>query len=82
MRDALCGLVAALLPTADLVVLSARPRPEWNEHVTIEIAGRFYRLRRQEPRQHDAAEWHAHVLREADPNEVIRALVRYSPPEA
>jgi len=66
-------------PTGDLVLLTARLRPAWNEHVTIEIAGRFYRLRRHELRPDGAVRCHAYLLREADPNEVIRSLVRYPP---
>lgn len=64
-------------PGSDLVVLSARPKPEWNERVTIEIDERFYRLRRMEERQ-DGTWWaYAYLLRETEPNEIIRALVRY-----
>ena len=61
----------------DLTILSARPKPDWNERVTIEIGERFYRLRRMEERQ-DGTWWaYAYVLREAESNEIIRALVRY-----
>ncbi|HYQ82812.1 MAG TPA: hypothetical protein VEP28_02130, partial [Rubrobacter sp.] len=67
-------------PGADLVILSARPKPEWSERVTIEIEERFYRLRRAEERQ-DGTWWvHAYVLDEAPSNEIIRALIRYVPP--
>jgi hypothetical protein len=62
---------------SDLIVLSARPKLEWNERVTIEIDERFYRLRRTEERQ-DGTWWaYAYLLREAEPGEIIRALVRY-----
>ena len=62
---------------SDLVILSARPKPAWNERVTIEIGERFYRLRRVEERQ-DGSWWaHAYLLREMEPNAIIRALVRY-----
>jgi hypothetical protein len=62
---------------SDLIILSARPKPEWNERVTIEIDDRFYRLRRMEERQ-DGTWWaYAYLLREAEPGEIIRALVRY-----
>lgn len=67
-------------PGGDLVVLSCRPKPDWNERVTIEIDERFYRLRRVEERQ-DGTWWaYAHLLRESPDNEIIRALIRYDPP--
>ncbi len=67
-------------PGYDLVVLSCRPKADWNERVTIEIEERFYRLRRVEERQ-DGTWWaYAHLLKEAEPNEIIRALIRYIPP--
>jgi len=63
-----------------LVVLSCRPKPDWNERITIAIGERFYRLQRVEER-HFGAWWvHAHVLQEADPNEIFRGLIRYEPP--
>lgn len=69
-----------LEPGSDLVVLSCRPKPDWNELVTIEVAGLFYRLHRVEERQ-DGRFWtYAHSLQEAPPHEVIRFLVRYDPP--
>lgn len=67
-------------PGSDLVVLSYAPKPDWNERVTIEIGERFYRLRRVEERQ-DGTWWaYAHLLRETEPNEIIRALIHYIPP--
>lgn len=67
-------------PGGSLVVLSYEPKPDWNERVTIEIDERFYRLRRVEERQ-DGTWWaYAHLLDEAPPNEIIRALTRYIPP--
>ncbi|HEV8580721.1 MAG TPA: hypothetical protein VGX68_16775 [Thermoanaerobaculia bacterium] len=63
-----------------LVVLSCRPKPDWNERITIEIGERFYRLQRIEERR-DGAWWaHAHLLQEAHPNEIFRGLIRYAPP--
>lgn len=62
---------------SDLVILSARPKPAWNERVTIEIGERFYHLRGVEERQ-DGSWWaYAYLLREMEPNAIIRALVRY-----
>lgn len=67
-------------PGSDLVILSARPKPEWNDRVTIEIEERFYRLRRAEERQ-DGTWWvHTYVLAEAPSSEIIRGLIRYVPP--
>jgi hypothetical protein len=64
----------------DLVVLSCRPKPDWNELITITIGERFYRLQRVEERQLGAWCVHAHVLQEAHPNEIFRGLIRYEPP--
>ena len=61
----------------DLVILSSRPKPDWNERVTIEVEERFYRLRKAEERQVGHAWAYAYVLAEAGPNEVIRGLVRW-----
>jgi hypothetical protein len=64
---------------SDLVVLSCRPKPDWNERITIEIGERFYRLQRVEERP-DGEWWvYAHLLQEADPNEIFRGLIRYVP---
>lgn len=64
---------------SDLVVLSCRPKPDWNERITIEIGERFYRLQRVEERL-DGTRWgYAHLLQEADPNEIFRGLIRYEP---
>jgi hypothetical protein len=67
-------------PGCDWVVLSCRPKADWNERVTIEIGERFYRVNRAEERQ-DGSFWaHAYLLCEAPDNEIIRALIRYEPP--
>lgn len=67
-------------PGGGLVVLSCRPKPDWNDRITIEIEERFYRLRGLEERQ-DGTWWaYAHLLREAADNEIIRGLIRYEPP--
>ena len=63
-----------------LVVLSCRPKPDWNERITIEIGERFYRLQLVEERRYGAWWVHAHVLQEADPNEIFRGLIRYEVP--
>jgi hypothetical protein len=63
-----------------LLVLAARPRPEWNERVTIQIGERFYRMVGHHLRHDGGVAWHGYTLREADPNEIIRRLVLYQPP--
>lgn len=60
-----------------LVILSSRPKPDWNERVTIEVEARFYRLIKVEERQVGHAWAYAYVLAEAEPSEVIRGLVRW-----
>lgn len=60
-----------------LVILSSRPKPDWNDRVTIEVEERFYRLLKAEERQVGHAWAYAYVLAEAEPNEVIRGLVRW-----
>jgi hypothetical protein len=59
-----------------LLVLSARDKPDWNERVTIEHAGRFYRLVRQEDRPHSKGTDVAYLLRPQRPGELIRSLVK------
>jgi len=67
-------------PGGALVVLSNRPKADWNERITLEIGERFYRLRRVEERQ-DGIWWaYAHLLEEAPSNQIIRSLIRYLPP--
>jgi hypothetical protein len=64
---------------AGLLVLSSRDKPDWNERVTIEHQGAFYRLVRQEDRPHDRWSDVAYVLRPQEPGELIRSLVRLDP---
>jgi hypothetical protein len=42
--------------------------------------GRFYRLLRTEERLDRGWTAHAYLLKEAEPNEVLRGLLRYDPP--
>ena len=65
----------------DLVVLSCRPKPNWNERITVEIGSRFYRLQKSEERPDRGFRAHAYLLKESDSSEVIRGLVRYEPPD-
>jgi hypothetical protein len=57
-----------------LVVLSARDKPDWNERVTIEHEGAFYRLVHREDRPHDRGIDVAYTLRRQEPGELIRSL--------
>jgi len=63
-----------------LLVHTARPRPEWNDAVTIEIAERFYRMTRHEQVERAGGRRHRYRLVEAPEHEVIRRLVRYEAP--
>jgi hypothetical protein len=63
-----------------LVVLTARPRPDWNELVTIEVRERFYRLVDVGERMEKGRRWYAHTLEEQPESAVCRGLVRYEPP--
>jgi hypothetical protein len=67
-------------PGWDLVVLAARPKPEWNERVTLAIGPGFYRLHRVEERPDRRWRAWAFLLKEAEPDEVFRGLLRYDPP--
>jgi hypothetical protein len=64
----------------DLVVVSRSPKPEWNDLVTVAIGTRFFRLIGHEERPDRGFTAHAYLLKEADPSEVFRGLVRYEPP--
>jgi hypothetical protein len=69
-------------PGGDLLVLTAAPRPEWNDLIAIEVGDRFYRLIDVGERLERGRRWHAHLLRELDGGAVLRGLVRYEPPAA
>jgi hypothetical protein len=58
-----------------LLVLSSRDKADWDERVTIEHEGRFYRLVRREDRPHERWVDVAYVLRPRQPGELIRSLV-------
>lgn len=62
-----------------LAVLSARPKPAWNDLVTIEIDGRFYRVALRDRVERDGRHRHRYLLEEAPEHEVIRRLLRYVP---
>jgi hypothetical protein len=64
-------------PGGGLTILRWQRDPNWNERVTIEVEGRFYRLVRIEERPDGAFRAWAYLLTEIDPNEIIRALVRW-----
>ena len=67
---------------SDLVVVSCREKPGWNDLVTIRAGDRFYRLVGVEERQDGRHRAIAYFLNEADANEVVRGLVRYEMPDA
>jgi len=61
----------------DLVLLTTCERPGWNDHVSIEVEGRFFHLGAIEERQVGAFFSLAYRLWEQGANEVVRGLVRY-----
>lgn len=64
----------------ELVILTCRERPGWNELITIEVDERFYRLVGVEERRDGPYRCYAYRLRERpDDAEVFRGLVRYEP---
>ncbi len=65
---------------SDLVVVSCRPKPEWNERITIAIGSRFFHLIGHEERPDRGFHAHAYRLQEEEPGAVFRGLVRYEPP--
>jgi hypothetical protein len=64
----------------DLVVLSAREKPEWAPGITVEYDERFFQVVGREFRPDRGFESFAYLLDEQDPAEIIRRLVRYTCP--
>lgn len=62
---------------ADLVVLSAREKPLWNQRATIQVGDVFYRLRDVGERQDGRFRALAYRLSPVEPGTVFRSLVRY-----
>ncbi len=67
-------------PGSDLVVLSSREKPGWNERVTIRVGDRFYRLAAVEEREDGPHRSRAYILRETEVREVVRGLIVLDPP--
>jgi hypothetical protein len=63
-----------------LLVLSSREKPDWNDRVTIQYEGGFYRLVRCEDRPHERWTDVAYLLRPREPGELIRTLVTLNAP--
>jgi hypothetical protein len=63
-----------------LLVLSSRDKPDWDERVTIEHRGAFYRLVRREDRPHGRWVDVAYELRRQEPGELIRTLIALEEP--
>jgi hypothetical protein len=65
---------------SEIVVLTCREKPDWTPAVTIQIDDRHYLVREVVPRCD--GEWVslAYRMRELQPGEIIRSLVRYDPP--
>jgi len=64
----------------EILVVSSRPKPGWDEAVTVEIEDRYYRLASVEERTDGAWSSLVYRLREQDATSAIRRLVRYGPP--
>jgi hypothetical protein len=65
---------------AGLLVLSSEDKPDWDEYVTVEHEGVFYRLVRREDRPFAGGIEVAYVLRRQQSGELIRRLVRLDAP--
>jgi len=63
-----------------LTVYSTRPKGEWNEYVTVEVEGRFFRIADEATVLRPGGKRHAYRLVEAGEHEVIRRLVRWEAP--
>jgi len=69
--------------TADgdgLVVVTCRPKPDWNETATVEIDGRHYRVAARSTGRDGGHEAIVYRLAPAHPGAIVRRLVRYDPP--
>jgi hypothetical protein len=65
---------------AVLLVHTARPRAEWNDAVTIEVDGRFFRVARHDEVHLHGRRRHRYRLAAAGEHDVIRRLLRYELP--
>ncbi len=65
-------------PGADLVILSSRARPEWNEFATLQYGDRFFRRIDEAERMVGSRAVIAYRFRAVGENEVIRGLVQYA----
>ena len=64
-----------------VVLLTSTEQPEWNDFVTLEVEGRFFKMIGHEERRMPGETFsvHAYRLREEPENAVIRRLERYEP---
>jgi hypothetical protein len=67
-------------PLGELIVLTARLRPEWSDAVTIAIGERYYRVAGRDRSYRAGLKRHRYRLVEAPEHEVIRRFLRYEPP--
>lgn len=66
----------------EIVVITAREKPDWTERATIQVGEVFYKLRGSEERADGRHTAIAYRLAPAEASAVIRTLVRYEPPVA
>jgi hypothetical protein len=64
----------------EIVVMSSREKSGWEVEATVEVRGRYYRLAAIEELTEGDLKTIAYRLRETSSGNVIRRLVRYSPP--
>jgi hypothetical protein len=64
----------------DIVILTCREKKDWRVAVTIEIGGRFYRLKSLQERRDGPHRALAYHLTPQPPGALVRRLVRYIPP--
>lgn len=66
----------------DLVVFTARPRPDWSPGATIEVDERFFWPAGHDEIVRGGVRRHRYRLAPADEHAVIRRYVRYDPPQS
>jgi len=64
-----------------LIVLASRPKAEWNDAVTIDVAGTHYRLLEHEEVVRPGGRRHRYHLVRIGEHDLIRRLIAYEPPQ-
>ena len=66
----------------ELLVYTARQRPEWSDASTIEVVGRFYRLAQLDTVARAGRRRYRYRLAETGEHDLIRRYLRYDPPDS